>query len=79
MTRGGRCADTLLEALPAFGSSCEKFVATAHTIGARRAVSRLTLQYHAQILEVIIACAVLCAVRACSCGYSHCSCWKSRS
>ncbi len=68
MTRCGLCADTLLEALPVFGSSCEKFVATAHTISARRAVSRLTLQYHAQILEVLRPlCCHLCCVRADAC------------
>lgn len=56
MTKGTRWADSLLAALPALSAECERFIGTGQQSTARRATSRLTLQHHAQILEVDVLC-----------------------
>jgi hypothetical protein len=37
-------------------AECQRFCMEAQSIAARRALNRLTLQYHTQILEVRIFC-----------------------
>lgn len=52
MTKGTRWADSLLTALPTLSTECERFIGAGQQSTARRTTSRLTLQHHAQILEV---------------------------